>query len=216
MLQRTGPKGLGFCILNFLIIFGAILMFKQSVRTLSIIAALFSIHTAASATCVGTDCKIDVDGSFDFDLGNDVNGIYLQKNVGHSAAHVNLNNVVMRDNGGITGTATAIGNNAGFSFDASSSVPLKHISQSAQGDRVSTVNLTQNRKSVTGEVTLESISVGNNLSITLDNTSLSELSVAQCNKGNSFASTTFSWDPTKLTASATAIGNNISVGVARP
>lgn len=193
-------------------------MFKQSVRTLSIIAALFSIHTAASAgsTCTGTDCQVDVSGSFDFDLGGDTNGIYVQKNVGDSTAIVNLKNIVMRENGDITATATAIGNNIGMSFSDQHSVPVRHVSQSNVGDQVSSVKLTQNRKSVTGEVTLESISIGNNFGLNLDNTSLSELSVAQCNVGDNIASTSFAWDPTKLTASATAIGNNISIGGARP
>lgn len=191
-------------------------MFKQSVRTLSIIAALFSIHTAASATCTGTDCQVDVSGSFDFDLGANTDGIYVQKNVGTNTAIVDLKRVVMRDNGDITGTATAIGNNMIVTLSADSSVPIRHVSQSNHGDQLASVRLQQSSKSVTGEVTLESISIGNNFSLSLDNTSVSELSVAQCNVSDNVAITSYSWDPTKLTASATAIGNNISIGGARP
>lgn len=191
-------------------------MFKQSVRTLSIIAALFSIHTAASATCVGTDCQVDITGSFDFDLGSNTDGIFVQKNVGTNTAIVDLKNVVMRENGDITGTATAIGNNISITLSEGSTASVRHVSQSNYGDQLASVNVLQNSRSVTGEVTLEAISIGNNFSLSLDNTSVSDLSVAQCNVSDNVAVTTFQWDPTKLTASATAIGNNISIGGARP
>ncbi|MEQ9108589.1 MAG: hypothetical protein RLO04_14075 [Limnobacter sp.] len=191
-------------------------MFKQSVRTLSIIAALFSIHTAASATCTGTDCQVDVSGSFDFTLGENTDGIYVQKNVGTNTAIVDLKRVVMRDGGDIAASATAIGNNISINVSEGSTVPVRHVSQSNYGDQTASVKLWQSHKSVTGEVTLESISIGNNFSVTLDNTSLSELSVAQCNVSDNVALTSFVWDPTKLTANATAIGNNISIGGVRP
>jgi hypothetical protein len=191
-------------------------MFKQSVRTLSILAALFSIHTAASATCTGTDCQVDVSGSFDFALGENTNGIYVQKNVGTNTAIVDLKRVVMRDNGDVAANATAIGNNISVSLSAGSTAPIRHVSQSNYGDQIASVRLQQSHKSVTGEVTLESISIGNNFSLNLDNTSLSDLSVAQCNVSDNVALTSFVWDPTKLTATATAIGNNISIGGARP
>ena len=60
------------------------------------------------------------------------------------------------------------------------------------------------------------MSIGNNLSLSLDNTSLAELSVAQCNVSDNLAVAEFNWDPTRLTASATAVGNNISIGGVRP
>lgn len=191
-------------------------MFKQSVRTLSIIAALLSIHTAASASCVGTDCQVDMTGSFDFTLGQNTDGIFVQKNVGTNTAIVDLKRVVMRENGDITGTATAIGNNISVTLSEGSTAPIRHVSQSNYGDQLASVSVVQSSKSVTGEVTLESISIGNNFSLSLDNTSVSDLSVAQCNVSDNLAATSFQWDPTKLTASATSIGNNISIGGVRP
>ncbi|WP_334119974.1 hypothetical protein [Limnobacter sp.] len=195
-------------------------MLKQSVQTLSIVAALLSVHSMASATCVGTDCQVEVEANIDFagnyNLDPDHNGIYIQSNTGKNAAIVDLKNVVMRENGDIAGAATAIGNNIGVSLSSGSTVPVRHVSQSNYGDQLAVVNVSQRSTSKTGEVTIEAISIGNNFSLTLDNTSLAELSVAQCNVSDNIAVAEYRWDPTKLTASATAVGNNLSIGGVRP
>lgn len=195
-------------------------MLKQSVQTLSILAALLSVHSMASATCVGTDCQVEVEANIDFaanyKLDPDHNGIYIQSNTGNNAAIVDLKNVVMRENGNITGSATAIGNNIGVSLSSGSTVPVRHVSQSNYGDQLAVVNVSQRSVSKTGEVMIEAISIGNNFSLSLDNTSLAELSVAQCNVSDNIAVAEYRWDPTKLTASATAVGNNISIGGVRP
>lgn len=195
-------------------------MLKQSLKSLSILAALLSMHSVASATCVGSDCTVDVNTNVDFNgdyhLDKDHNGIFTQSNTGSNAAFVDLQNVVMRDNGNITGSAQAVGNNTSISLSSSSKVPVRHVSQSNFGYQWSSVNVMQRSISKTGEVTIEAVSIGNNLSLSLDNTSLAELSVAQCNVGSNFADANYSWDPTRLTASATAVGNNISIASVRP
>lgn len=195
-------------------------MLKQSVKTVSILAALLSLHSVASATCVGSDCAVDVNADVSFKsnyyLDKDHNGIFIQSNVGDNTAVVDLKNVVMRDNGNITGSAQAVGNNIAISLSSSTKAPLRHISQSNKGDQLAVVKVDQRSTSKTGEVVLEAVSIGNNFSLTLDNATLAELSVAQCNVGNNLAVAEYRWDPTRLTASATAVGNNISVGGVRP
>ncbi|MEW6205368.1 MAG: hypothetical protein AB1516_08605 [Pseudomonadota bacterium] len=195
-------------------------MLKQSLKSLSILAALLSMHSVASATCQGNDCQVEVDANIEFDssyyLSENHNGIIIQSNTGTNAAIVDLKNVVMRDNGNITGSAQAVGNNIAISLSSSSTVPVRHISQSNYGDQLASVNLSQRSTSKTGEVLVEAVSIGNNLSMNLDNTSLAELSVAQCNVSDNVALAEYSWDPTRLTASATAVGNNISIGGVRP
>lgn len=195
-------------------------MLKQSLKSLSILAALLSMHSVASATCQGTDCQVEVETNIEFDssyyLSPNHNGIFIQSNTGSNAAIVNLQNVVMRDNGNIIGSAGAIGNNIAISLSAASTVPLRHVSQSNHGDQLATVNLFQHSASKTGEVLIEAVTIGNNFNLGLDNTSLAELSVAQCNTSDNVALTDYRWDPTRLTATATAIGNNISIGAIRP
>lgn len=195
-------------------------MLKQSLKSLSIVAALLSMHPVAQATCQGNDCEVDIEANVEFDssyyLSPNHNGIYIQSNTGTNAAIVDLKNVVMRDNGDITGSAQAVGNNIAISLSSSSKVPVRHVSQSNYGDQLASVNLSQRSTSKTGEVLVEAISIGNNFSLNLDNTSLAELSVAQCNVSDNVAVAEYRWDPTRLTASATAVGNNISIGGARP
>jgi hypothetical protein len=195
-------------------------MLKQSIQSLSVLAIIMSMHSAASATCVGDTCAVDINADVKFtshyNLDPDHNGIFIQSNYGSNKAEVKLNNVVMRENGDITGNAQAIGNNIGVTLALGSTVPLKHVSQSNYGNQTSTVVLNQSAHSKTGEVLLEAISVGNNFSLSLDNTSLAELSVAQCNVGNNTATVSYNWDPTKLTASATSVGNNVSISALRP
>lgn len=195
-------------------------MLKQSLKSLSILAALLSMHPIASATCQGSECAVEIDADVSFKshytLDKDHNGIFIQTNEGSNTAVVDLKNVVMRDNGNITGSAQAVGNNIAVSLSSSSKAPLRHVSQSNYGDQVAVVEVSQRSSSKTGEVMIEAVSIGNNLSLSLDNTSLAELSVAQCNVGDNVAVAEFRWDPTRLTASATAVGNNISIGSARP
>jgi len=195
-------------------------MLKQSVKTISILAALLSMHSVASATCTGSDCQVEVEANIDFEaqyhLSPSHNGIYIQSNNGENAAIVDLNNVVMRDNGNITGAAQSVGNNIAISLSSGSTVPVRHVSQSNYGDQLATVEINQRSTSKTGEVMIEAVSIGNNFSMNLDNTSLAELSVAQCNVSDNIAVAEFKWDPTSLTASATAVGNNISIGGVRP
>ncbi|MAG79665.1 MULTISPECIES: hypothetical protein [Limnobacter] len=195
-------------------------MLKQSLKSLSILAALLSMHSVAQATCQGNDCQVEIDANVEFDssyyLSPNHNGIFIQSNTGTNAAIVDLQNVVMRDNGDITGSAQAVGNNIAISLSSSSKVPVRHVSQSNYGDQLASVNLSQRSTSKTGEVLIEAVSIGNNFSLNLDNTSLAELSVAQCNVSDNVAVAEYRWDPTRLTASATAVGNNISIGGARP
>ncbi|WP_306481735.1 hypothetical protein [Limnobacter sp.] len=195
-------------------------MMKQSLKSLSILAAMLSMHSVAFATCQGNDCQVEIDANIDFDssyyLSENHNGIFIQSNTGTNAAIVDLQNVVMRDNGNITGSAQAVGNNIAISLTSSSTVPVRHVSQSNYGDQLASVNLSQRSTSKTGEVLIEAVSIGNNFSLNLDNASLAELSVAQCNVSDNVAVAEYRWDPTRLTASATAVGNNISIGSARP
>lgn len=195
-------------------------MIKQSLKSLSILAAMLSMHSVAFATCQGNDCQVEIDANIDFDssyyLSENHNGIFIQSNTGTNAAIVDLQNVVMRDNGNITGSAQAVGNNIAISLTSSSIVPVRHVSQSNYGDQLASVNLSQRSTSKTGEVLIEAVSIGNNFSLNLDNASLAELSVAQCNVSDNVAVAEYRWDPTRLTASATAVGNNISIGSARP
>ncbi|EDM83895.1 MULTISPECIES: hypothetical protein [unclassified Limnobacter] len=195
-------------------------MMKQSLKSLSILAAMLSMHSVAFATCQGNDCQVEIDANIDFDssyyLSDNHNGIFIQSNTGTNAAIVDLQNVVMRDNGNITGSAQAVGNNIAISLTSSSTVPVRHVSQSNYGDQLASVNLSQRSTSKTGEVLIEAVSIGNNFSLNLDNASLAELSVAQCNVSDNVAVAEYRWDPTRLTASATAVGNNISIGSARP
>ena len=195
-------------------------MLKQSVKSLSIVAALLSMHTVASATCQGSDCQVEVEANIDFDghyhLSPSHNGIYIQSNTGTNTAIVDLQNVVMRDNGAVSGAAQAVGNNIAISLSSSSKVPVRHVSQGNYGDQLATVSLIQHSASKTGEVNIEAVSIGNNFSLSLDNATLAELSVAQCNVSDNVALAEFRFDPTKLTASATAVGNNISIGAVRP
>ena len=195
-------------------------MMKQSLKSLSILAAMLSMHSVAFATCQGNDCQVEIDANIDFDssyyLSENHNGIFIQSNTGTNAAIIDLQNVVMRDNGNITGSAQAVGNNIAISLTSSSTVPVRHVSQSNYGDQLASVNLSQRSTSKTGEVLIEAVSIGNNFSLNLDNASLAELSVAQCNVSDNVAVAEYRWDPTRLTASATAVGNNISIGSARP
>lgn len=195
-------------------------MMKQSLKSLSILAAMLSMHSVVFATCQGNDCQVEIDANIDFDssyyLSENHNGIFIQSNTGTNAAIVDLQNVVMRDNGNITGSAQAVGNNIAISLTSSSTVPVRHVSQSNYGDQLASVNLSQRSTSKTGEVLIEAVSIGNNFSLNLDNASLAELSVAQCNVSDNVAVAEYRWDPTRLTASATAVGNNISIGSARP
>jgi hypothetical protein len=187
-------------------------MLKRSVKTISIVAALLSMHSVASATCTGSNCYVEpVKFESSYYLSPNHNGIYIQLNSGDTSAIVDLKNVVMRSNGNISGMATSIGNNLVIESSHGASVPVRHVSQTNSGDQLASVKVLQNSKSVTGEVMLEAVSIGNNFGLTLNSTSLAELSVKQCNTGDQMAVTQFQWDPTKLTASATAVGNSISV-----
>eukprot|EP01030_Chromulinospumella_sphaerica_P008165 gene8165-7990_t len=149
------------------------------------------MHSVAFATCQGNDCQVEIDANIDFDssyyLSENHNGIFIQSNTGTNAAIVDLQNVVMRDNGNITGSAQAVGNNIAISLSSSSKVPVRHVSQSNYGDQLASVNLSQRSTSKTGEVLIEAVSIGNNFSLNLDNASLAELSVAQCNVSDNVA-----------------------------
>ncbi|WP_370261396.1 hypothetical protein [Limnobacter sp.] len=195
-------------------------MLTKPFKTTALLLAMLSAHGVASATCTGPDCKVEVGVEVNFDtsyyLSPNHNGIIVQANTGKSAAVVDLNNVIMRDKGNISANATAIGNNVSIDLSNMAKAPVRHISQSNMGDKLASVDLQLHSKSVTGAVALESIAVGNNINLSLENTSLAELSLAQCNVGNVNALVEYRWDPTKLTANASAIGNNISVGVRRP
>lgn len=195
-------------------------MLKPTLQSLSLLAVLMSMHTVASATCVGDACTVDVGAEVKFSssyyLDPDHNGIYIQSNYGSNKAEVKLNNVIMRNDGAILGAAQAIGNNMGVSVASGATVPVRHVSQSNYGNQQASVVLNQHSHSKAGEVLLEAISIGNNFSLALDNTSLAELSVAQCNISNNTATVSYNWDPTSLTAAATAVGNNISIGAVRP
>ena len=42
-------------------------MMKQSLKSLSILAAMLSMHSVAFATCQGNDCQVEIDANIDFD-----------------------------------------------------------------------------------------------------------------------------------------------------
>ncbi|HEX4918492.1 MAG TPA: hypothetical protein VFV43_11385 [Limnobacter sp.] len=195
-------------------------MFKRTLKATAVLTALMSMHSIASATCSGPNCDINIDVEVKLDtsyqLSPNHNGIFIQTNRGAGKATVDLNNVVMRNNGNISANATAIGNTISVDINNVVNVPVRHISQSNYGAKEAKVDLQLNSRSVTGEVALEAVAVGNNIGIDMENRSLAELSLAQCNVGDVTAAINYSWDPTKLTANATAIGNSISVGVRRP
>lgn len=194
-------------------------MFKTTVKTVSVLAALMSMHSMASATCQGSDCDVSTKVEVEFDssyyLSPNAKGIYLQTNKGDRTANVNLQNVLMKNNGDVSGVATAVGNAANFEVSMGSNTALRHVNQSSYGDQVALVNYQQNSKSVTGAVELEAVAIGNSVSILNEGTNLSDLSIAQCNVGDGVASVMFKYDPTKLTASATAVGNSISIRTVR-
>lgn len=195
------------------------LMLKQSLKTVSIIAALLSVHGMASATCSGSACDVETNVEVKFDssyyLSPNAKGIYLQTNTGDRTAIVDLKNVVMKASGDISAAATAVGNSASFEVNTSSDVALRHINQVSRGDQVAVVNTALNGKSVTGAVELTAVSVGNNVTILNEGKNLSDLSINQCNVGDGLATVNFKFDPSKLTASATAVGNSIAVRTTR-
>jgi hypothetical protein len=194
-------------------------MFKQSVKTISILAALMSMHSMASATCKGAECDVETQVEVKFDssyyLSPNAKGIYLQSNNGDRTAIVDMKNVVIKNNGEVSAIATAVGNTASFEVNTTSNVALRHINQVSTGDQLAVVNYQQSSKSVTGAVELSATAVGNNASILNEGTSLSDLSINQCNVGDGVAIVNFKYDPTKLTASATAVGNSIAVRTTR-
>lgn len=194
-------------------------MLKKPVKTLSVLAALLSMHSMASATCTGTDCALDISAVVDFDASYNLDpehkGIFIQINNGNTSAAVDLKNVVIRDNGNIDASATAVGNNIAVSLNSTVQAPVRHVSQSNFGNKLASVDVSQASWSKTGAVDISSVAIGNNFSLELENTTLAELSVAQCNVGSTTALTEFRWDPTSLTAAATAVGNNISIGAVR-
>lgn len=194
-------------------------MLKHSLKAVSILAALMSMHTMASATCTGSACDVETNVEVKFDssyyLSPNAKGIYLQTNTGDRTAIVDLKNVVMTGKGDLTAAATAVGNSASFEVNTSSDVALRHINQVSRGDQVAVVNTALNGKSVTGAVELTSVAVGNNVSILNEGTSLSNLSINQCNVGDGIATVNFKFDPSKLTATATAVGNSIAVRTTR-
>lgn len=194
-------------------------MLKHSLKAVSILAALMSMHTMASATCTGNACNVETNVEVKFDssyyLSPNAKGIYLQTNTGDHTAIVDLKNVVMKASGDISAAATAVGNSASFEVNTSSDVALRHINQVSRGDQVAVVNAGLNGKSVTGAVELSAVAVGNNVSILNEGTSLSNLSINQCNVGDGIATVNFKYDPTKLTAAATAVGNSIAVRTTR-
>jgi hypothetical protein len=205
--------GLNPCLLLYLIIL-EIYMFKQNIRVLSVAAALFTLHTAASA-CVGPECAVNTQVEVKFNssyyLSPNANGIYTQSNTGNRVANIDIDRLVMRNDGAIDATATSVGNIANITIEAGATVPVRHINQTNVGNQVANVDIWQLGNSMPGEVKLEALALGNSFSYTATGTSLHELSVAQCNVGNGVANVTYNYDPTKLTATATAIGNNITI-----
>jgi hypothetical protein len=181
-------------------------MLKHSLKAVSILAALMSMHSMASATCTGNACNVETNVEVKFDL---------QTNTGDRTAIVDLKNVVMTGKGDLSAAATAVGNSASFEVNTSSDVALRHINQVSRGDQVAVVNTALNGRSVTGAVELSAVAVGNNVSILNEGTSLSNLSINQCNVGDGIATVNFKFDPSKLTATATAVGNSIAVRTTR-
>ena len=193
-------------------------MIKRSILALGVLSLVHS----ASFACSGTDCASDVDGAVRYSSYYNVDpnsvGIYLQQNTGLREATVTLKNIVMQANGNIDATALAIGNNASIELNLNSSaVPVRQIYQVNTGNTTSSVDLHSRIESATGQVELTSLAIGNNASITVDDivgqdAKLSQLSSVQCNTGNGIADVVYRNDPTKLTATALAIGNNLSIG----
>ena len=184
--------------------------------------AVLGLFAAASvpsfATCTGADCDSSSVTTVKFDssyyLSPNAKGVILQANTGNRIATVDLNNVIMRGNGDIEAAATAVGNTVSIELEGlKSDVAVRHVNQNNRGDQYANVDLFQSGSSVTGEVKLSAQAIGNSFSIDTKNssTSLSELSIAQCNVGSGAANVVFLNDPTKLTATATAVGNAVSI-----
>ncbi|HEY1059392.1 MAG TPA: hypothetical protein VGE55_11745 [Limnobacter sp.] len=193
---------------------------KKTAIAASLLTALLSIHTGASATCTGTTCSSDISAEVDFGasyyLSPNHNGIIIQKNTGSNVSNVDLRNVVITNNGTLTADSTSVGNNVNVEVNIGATVPVRHVSQSNYGDQVALVTANQLGGSKPGEVTLSASAIGNNFGYTATGTSLAELSVAQCNVGDNLASVMFNYDPSKLSASAISVGNNISVRGVKP
>ncbi|MCQ8895112.1 hypothetical protein NQT62_01505 [Limnobacter humi] len=188
---------------------------KKTAIAASLLTALLSIHSGAFASCTGTGCASDISAEVnlntDYNLDPNHNGIYIQVNRGNNSSNLQLNNVIVNNNGSLTANSTSVGNNIDVQVSLGSTVPVRHVSQSNFGDATALVTLYQSGSSRPGEVSLNATAVGNNFSFNGNGVSLAELSVAQCNVGNNLASVNFKNDPSSLSATATAVGNSISV-----
>ena len=169
----------------------------------------------AAFACTGADCAVETQVEVTFDssyyLSPNAKGIYLQSNTGSRVANVELQDVKLKNDGALDVTGTAVGNIATMTVDSASNVPVRHINQTSTGNQLANVNVDQLATSMPGEVRLEALALGNSFSYTATGTSLTDLSVVQCNVGDGVANVKYNYDPTKLTASATAIGNNITI-----
>lgn len=212
---------------------------KSTSFALSVLAGLILSHGAAYATppkpvtapsttttapkpvCAATDptctastsAEVSLNTSYQLDPNH--KGINVQVNTGDRISVIEMKNLVIQNNGNLSAVATSVGNNFSVNTTGTTAITgLKHISQSSKGDQVSVIDLTQSTKSLPGEVTLEAAAIGNNISLTgLGGTSLAELSIAQCNVGDGVAAIRFDRDPVKLSASATSVGNNVSISI---
>lgn len=203
-------------------------MIKSAAKNTAAAAVLALFATASfatgssaansSANCLDSGCSVEVSLNTDINVDtSETSGIYLQTNHGDITATTQLTNLIMRDSGAITVETQAIANNFAVDLTGSGAVPLDFVSQTNDGNVTSISYITQNWKSVTGEVTLNSTAVANNLSITTAGTDLSEFGAVQCNTGDVAAVTKFHYDPTSISASTTAVGNNLSInGVRQP
>jgi sensor c-di-GMP phosphodiesterase-like protein len=192
---------------------------KSALIKTAVIGLFAAASVPAFATCTGADCNSTSNVEVKFDssyyLSPNAKGIILQSNTGNRIADIDLLHVVMKPNGDASAAATAVGNNININVETAQQVSLRHVNQTNTGDQLATVNLQQANNSVAGAVDLSAQVIGNNLGIstTGSSVSLSELSVAQCNVGSGRADVTFGNDPAKLTAVATAVGNNISINL---
>lgn len=183
--------------------------------------AVLGLFAAASvpsfATCTGADCDSSSNTTVKFDssyyLSPNATGIYIQSNTGNRISEVKLNNLLVRNDGAIEATSTAAVNTINVDLGKNSDLVLKHVNQTNRGDQLATNQIVLNGASKAGEVTLSSQAIANSFNYTGTNssTSLAELSLVQCNVGNGAASVTFQFDPTKMTATSTALANAINI-----
>ncbi|HEX5486591.1 hypothetical protein [Limnobacter sp.] len=190
-------------------------LIKSAAITLLIGASVPAFACAPTDPTCNSSTDVTVNFGSSYQLDPNHAGIYLQNNTGDNAALGDLQHVVITNNGNVDISTAAVGNSIQVNLqNASGDLALNHVNQVNSGDQVAKTVL-GTAGNTTGEISLSTTAVGNNFSVTAENTSLnlSSLSVNQCNTGNMTANTQYFWDPTKLAVNTSAIGNAVSITV---